>query len=47
VREATGVTPGVPPRPAELFAGEERFEVFPNDLGAVQDHIRRRIQGSA
>ncbi|HET6468019.1 MAG TPA: threonine synthase, partial [Geminicoccaceae bacterium] len=46
VREATGVTPGVPPRLAELFMGEERFEVLPNDLSAVQDHVRRRIQGT-
>ena len=27
-------------------AGAERYDILPNDLSAVQEHVRRRIQGT-
>jgi threonine synthase len=44
VREATGVAPTPPPHLAALFEREERYAVLPNDLVAVQAHIRGRIR---
>jgi threonine synthase len=43
VAQATGVHPALPNRLADLFEREERFETLPNDLAAVEDHIRARV----
>ena len=40
VEAATGIRPGLPDRVADLFDRPERFEVMPNDLLALQDHVR-------
>jgi threonine synthase len=40
VRRATGVTPALPPRLADLGTRPERCEVLPNDLAAVQSLVR-------
>jgi len=40
MRQATGIAPALPPRMADLYQREERYTVLPNDLGAVQSHIR-------
>lgn len=42
VAQATGVRPALPPRLADLYEREERVTVLPNELGAVQDFVRRR-----
>ena len=47
VRHATGVTPPLPARLADLVRRRERFEVLPNDLAAVQRHIERAVKESA
>ena len=49
VEAATGVRPPLPARLAGLFDRAERLTVLPNDLGAVQGFIRRRVsvQGAA
>ena len=44
VEQATGVRPALPDRLADLFEREERFDTLANDLGAVQDHIRARVE---
>jgi threonine synthase len=45
VEQATGFRPALPPRLADLFDREERFEVLPKDLdgieAAVRGHARR------
>jgi threonine synthase len=43
VEKATGVRPELPPRLADLFDREERFDVLPNDLGAVQGYVTDAI----
>ena len=40
MRQATGITPALPPRLADLYQRKERYTVLPNDLGAVQSHTR-------
>ncbi|GAJ28718.1 threonine synthase [Acidomonas methanolica] len=40
VREATGMSPALPPRLSDLFTREERYVTLPNDLHAVQSDIR-------
>jgi threonine synthase len=47
VRRATGVTPSLPPRLADLHQRAERFDVLPNDLCAVQNHIQRAVMAKA
>ncbi len=42
VEKACGVRPELPARLADLFELEERYEVLPNDLDAVQAFIRAR-----
>ncbi len=42
VRRATGITPALPPRLADLGTRPERCEVLPNDLAAVQSLMRTR-----
>ena len=39
VKAATGVHPELPARLADLFEREERYEVFPADLGIVKDVV--------
>ena len=40
VEQATGTRPELPPHLADLYAREERFDVLPNDLAAVQSAVR-------
>ena len=40
VEAATGVRPPLPDFLADLYDRPERFTVLPNDLSAVQDHVR-------
>ena len=40
VESATGSRPQLPERLGDLFERTERFEVLPNDLATVQDHVR-------
>ncbi len=47
VEEATGVRPALPARMADLFEREERCEVLPNDLEAVQAFVSARLAGRA
>jgi len=42
VERATGSRPLLPLRVGDLFDREERYEVLPNDLGAVQAYIAER-----
>ncbi|WP_029009745.1 threonine synthase [Azospirillum halopraeferens] len=44
VEKATGSRPALPPRLADLFEREERFDVLPNDVAAVQDYVARRAR---
>ena len=40
VKDAIGVTPDLPPHMADLFHKTEHYRVLPNNLAAVQAHIR-------
>ena len=40
VEKATGIRPELPTRVGDLFEREERYDILPNDLGAVQAHVR-------
>ncbi|MEM7625682.1 MAG: threonine synthase [Planctomycetota bacterium] len=42
VERATGVRPALPPHLADLYDREEKFDVLPNDLSAVQAYVRQR-----
>lgn len=44
VEAASGLRPSLPPRLADLYEREERVTVLPNDLAALQAHIRSRRQ---
>lgn len=46
VKAATGIQPELPPSLADLFQREERYDVLPNDLRAVADHIRGRARAA-
>jgi threonine synthase len=39
VERATGIRPPLPERLADLLEREEHFDVLPNDVGAVRDHV--------
>ena len=41
VEEATGLRPALPPRMADLYDRPERLTTLPNDLAALEDHIRK------
>ena len=41
VEAACGVRPALPPRMADLYERDERLTVLPNDLDALQAHIRK------
>ena len=43
VERATGIRPTLPPRLADLFERPERMESLPNDLQAVETHIRGAV----
>ena len=45
VEKATGQRPTLPASLADLLEREERYEVLPNDLGAVMDRVRESIRG--
>jgi threonine synthase len=47
VARATGATPSLPARFADLHQRAERFDVLPNDLRAVQNHIQRAVMAEA
>ena len=40
VEQATGSRPALPDHLADLYDRDERYEVLPNDLGAVQRFVR-------
>ena len=40
VEKATGVRPELPPHLADLYERDEIYSVLPNDLEAVQNHVR-------
>ncbi len=43
VEQAIGIRPELPAHLADLFDRPERFEALPNDLAALQAHVRRVI----
>ena len=43
MERAIGVRPALPKRMADLFEREERFELLPNDLAAVQARVRALV----
>ena len=43
VERATGVRPALPPHLSDLYDRDERYDVLPNDVAAIQDYIRERI----
>jgi threonine synthase len=47
VRRATGRTPPLPPRLADLYDRPERFTRLPAELRAVQDFVRRHARRNA
>jgi threonine synthase len=44
VEKATGVRPALPDRLADLMDREERYDVLPNDLGAVMAKVRENAK---
>jgi threonine synthase len=44
---ATGVTPPLPPRLADLYEREERYTLAPNDLAAIEARVRATAQRNA
>ena len=47
VEKATGRRPDLPARLTDLYDRQERYDVLPNELAAVQAHIRGLIGGKA
>jgi threonine synthase len=45
VRDATGITPDLPVRLADLFARPERYVTLPAELAAVERHIAATLAG--
>jgi threonine synthase len=43
VQQATGLRPELPERLADLFDRDERYDVLPADLVAIQRHVERAI----
>jgi len=43
VAAATGRRPELPPFLADLHDRPERCEALPNDVGALRDHIRKKV----
>ena len=44
VEQACGIRPALPPRLAHLLTAPERLEVVPNDLAAIEAHIRKEAR---
>ncbi len=44
---ATGITPPLPPRLADLYDREERYTLAPNDLAAIEARVRAIAQRNA
>lgn len=44
VRQATGITPPLPPHLADLYAREERCAALPADLAKVKDFVKARAR---
>ena len=44
VRAATDVHPELPDRMSDLFERDEVFHTLANDIGAVQDFVRRAVE---
>ena len=42
VEAACGIRPALPGRLRDLMAKAERFDILPNDLGAIQSHVVQR-----
>ena len=47
VAKAVGHQPDLPPRLADLYDREERYTVLPNDLAAVEAHVRACLMAPA
>ncbi len=47
VERATGIRPPLPARLADLYDREERFDVLPNDLGAIEAAVRAHARRNA
>ncbi len=47
VESATGRRPALPPRLADLMSRPERITALPNDLRAVENHLRAHARGAA
>jgi threonine synthase len=47
VKQATGIHPDLPPAMQDIFTREERLDVLPNDLGAIEAFIRERARSVA
>ena len=47
VEKATGFRPPLPPRLADLYEREERFEVMPNDLASIETAVRGHARRNA
>ncbi|HEX9491510.1 MAG TPA: threonine synthase [Stellaceae bacterium] len=47
VESATGRRPALPPRLADLMSRPERITALPNDLRAVENHVRAHARGTA
>ena len=47
VEKATGFRPPLPLRMADLYEREERYEVMPNDLGAIETAVRGHARRNA
>ena len=43
VEDACGVHPPLPPRMADLYERSERVTRIANDLGTIEEHIRKHI----
>ncbi|CUH87627.1 Threonine synthase [Phaeobacter sp. CECT 5382] len=44
VEQASGIYPDLPARMADLYDRDERVSGIANDLGAIEDHIRKNIK---
>jgi threonine synthase len=42
VEAASGIRPELPRRLGDLMAKTERFDILPNDLGVVENHVVQR-----
>jgi len=47
VEQATGFRPPLPPHLHDLYERDEHYDVLPNDLEAVEAHIRARLAATA